>query len=267
MIPMRSFIFGCLWTSAFLSASAQEKKAADVNEDKAQEAADDAIADPFGFRPGFLDPQTQMLQRYVRTNCGLARRACKLSEEQEKLLSKIDGTWINAEIKKATDSPVKAAAAGIAGFLGARVAVRNQGQNQPHEIIAKVRKEVDKQIETVLEEQQAAAYKRERESRDAFRRDALAGVLVAALDRRVFLTPEQRVALQPLIAKWLTKDLYWQFYFQNQGYNPAIPNQVLLRVLDAKQLGALKGAQAYNYDLDQIEIQMIDQEMLFVIEK
>jgi hypothetical protein len=213
-----------------------------------------------------LDPQLLLLQRYARTQCALLRRVCDLQPEQERHLAVVSQpAWLRDEIKEATDSPVKRAAAGIARFLGGRVPANRR--NQPHEISLQVRQAIDAHIASQLTEQQAAMFKEECQSRDAFRREAQAQTLVTVLDRRLYLTEAQRQALLPLIAESLKQELYWQFYFQNDHYLPSIPRSVFTKVLDDEQVDALAGLNTHNYELHQIEVQLIGQQPLIMIEK
>jgi hypothetical protein len=208
-----------------------------------------------------------LLQKYARVQGALLRRVCKLTDDQEQQLSKmVTADWISNEVKQATDAPAKWAAAGIARLLGGRAVVAN-GQNQPQEINVLVRKVIDKKIASLLNEQQASQFHEECEARDHFRREAQAGMLVAVLDRRLYLTEPQREALLPLIAKWLQKDLYWQFYFQNEAYIPNIPKTILSQVLEREQVDALAGLNSYNYEAEQIEMQLGDQQDQFIIQK
>jgi hypothetical protein len=59
------------------------------------------------------------------------------------------------------------------------------------------------------------------------------------------------------IAKWAgSKNLYWQFYFQNDAYLPSVPNSVLAKTLSDQQLKSLKGLNSYSYEMDEVQMQM-----------
>ncbi|MEO8269976.1 MAG: hypothetical protein ABI557_09655, partial [Aureliella sp.] len=178
-----------------------------------------------GMGVGGQDPQTWLLNRYVRVNCALARRACKLSKEEERKLSQFNGAWVDKQLKESIALPIEGVAAGIARFLGGRAAAEvinlNGNNGDPQQIaIPKVRKKIDAAIEEALEPEHKETFQRECESRDRFRKQAMAAILISALDNRVFLSQQQRDELEPEVAQWLTKDLYWQFYFQNDNYIP-----------------------------------------------
>ncbi len=216
------------------------------------------------------NPQKWLLNSYVRVNCALARRACDLSEGEELKLSRLNGAWIDKQIEESIASPIKGVAGGLARFLGGRVAaaqVQNINGDPQQIVLPTVKKKVDAAIEVALEPEHRAAFSRERDSREQFRKQALAAVLVSSLDECVFLTQQQRDDLEPEVAKWLTTDLYWQFYFQNANYVPDIPKRMLSKILSAEQLEALQGARAWNYEMSQIELQMMGQQEPVMIER
>lgn len=215
------------------------------------------------------DPQLWLLSTYARVNIAFARRACKLTPDEERLLAVMNDAWIAQHMKASVQgvAAMQGIAAGVARFLrGAKAVNPARNEEQPQQVIARVKQAIDKQIENALIEEHREAYRTEREARDKFRSQALASVLVAAIDYRVYLSTEQRQRLEGELTKWLKKDLYWQFYFQNQSYIPDLPQNVLSKVLNKEQLDALKGAQAYMYDLAQIELQMM-QERPIAIER
>lgn len=221
----------------------------------------------FAMDAGAQDPQMLLLIGYARVNCALARRACTLSEGEEQKLSQLNTAWIDKQVKESISAPAIGVVAGIARFLGGRAAaaeVQNINGDPQQIAIPKVKKKIDIAIEEALEPEHREAYQRERESREEFRKRALAAVLVSSLDERVFLTQQQRDDLEPEVDKWLTKDLYWQFYFQNANYIPDIPKRVLSKVLSGEQLEALNGAQAWNYEVSQIELQMMREEPVMI---
>ncbi len=209
------------------------------------------------------EPQYLVLRTYTRVNTALARRVCQLSPAAEAAFSKMDDKWVAKQVALAADSPVKAAAAGVARFLqGLRI--QNPQRNQPEDVIKRAKVAIDKHIDSILSPDQSAELKRERAARDDFRKQALAEVLVSVLDQRLFLTEKQRLDLTVAVRNWLTSDLYWMFYFQNQNYIPSFPTSVL-RVLSDSQREALKNSNAWNYEFAQIELQMAMQEQQILI--
>ena len=252
-------------------AAIKDGAAAEAMKDAAVEIVveDEAVVDLVGMRVRAQNPQMWLLDGYVRVNCALARRACKLSEEEEQKLSQLDSAWVEEQLKESIASPVKEVAAGIARFLGGRAVAEviningNQGDPQ-RAAIPKVKQRIDTAIEEALEFDHKEVFQRERESRDQFRKQAMAAVLVSVLDERVFLTQQQRDDLEPEVGKWLTKDLYWQFYFQNANFIPDIPKRMLSQVLSAEQLESLEGARSWNYETSQIEMQLMQEEPIVI---
>ena len=215
------------------------------------------------------DPQLWLLSTYARVNTAFARRVCKLTPDEERLLALMTDAWIAQQMaaRGQDDAPIQGIAAGIARFLRCAAAARPfRNEEQPQQVISRVKQAIDKQIDNALSEEHRETYRTEREARDKFRSQALASVLVAAIDDRVYLSTEQRQRLEAELTLWSKKDLYWQFYFQNQNYVPDLPTGIMSKVLNTEQLDALKGAQAYMYDLAQIELQMM-QERPIAIER
>ena len=220
-----------------------------------------------GLNAGPDDPQMQILKQYVHVSCALVRRVCVLSENQEQQLAMMNDAWLAAELKKASGPQNEGVAGGFAQLFGFAQRPRNNRQQQPHEQCDLVRKEVDKQIDSALEPDQVIQYKEERDARDTFRRESQAGVIVSILDRRLYLTEEQRIALKPAIAASLQKDIAWTMYLQNEKYIPAIPQSVYTKVLDKKQLDSLSQWRNVDFDAHQNELQLIQQQEQIVIEK
>ncbi len=222
-------------------------------------------ADPFGGQP-VGDPPIVLLHAYAHVNCALARRVCKLSDAQEAQLAIMTDKWLKSELANAAGAPARNVAAGINRLLRIAPAMQAVGHDD-HALMKAVRVVIDQHIANTLTAEQLAVYQQEVDLRAEFRRAAQASVLVSVLDQRLYLSSEQREHLKPLISKWLKKDLYWQFYFQNNSYLPDIPKSTLAQVLTTEQIAALQGAQAWNYESEQIELQMAAHKMPVLIEK
>lgn len=245
----------CLTISLAPSICAQEQVDVAVVVDG---AADPAVQN---------DPQLWLLSSYARVNSALARRACELTEAEEQQLALINDAWISQQMRAPVNAVAEGVAAGVALFLRGAPVMRNLNRGeQPHQVVERVRKAIDEQIEHALSEEHRPAYRIEREAREEFRREAQASVMVAALDERVYLSTEQRQRLEAELAQSAMKDLYWQFYFQNQSYIPDLPKDMLNKVLTKEQLEVLKGSQTHRFELAQIELQLI-QEKPIVIER
>ncbi|MEZ6138802.1 MAG: hypothetical protein R3C53_28280 [Pirellulaceae bacterium] len=172
-------------------------------------------------------PQMAILQQYVIVECGLVRRACELSPEQAQKLATLTPAWIKEQLAQPAAAGQNGLFQGIGRFLGGRApAAQPQADGQAN--IRRVTKAVDKFIEAALTPDQAKTYLAEKDAREKFRQEATASVLVASIDQEIYVKAEQRQQLIPQIAKWVeNKNLYWQFYFQNQSYIPSIPDSIL----------------------------------------
>jgi len=203
------------------------------------------------------DPLFIVLSRHAHAEAGLARRACNLSHEQLVALKQLDAQWIRDQLaKKELGGGNVNILRGIGRFLGGGVIAEPpiQPQSASHKRVTKL---MDEHIQAILNEEQRQTFNTEREARDAFYREATAEVLVAVYDKHVLVKKEQREQLVADIAQWATsKSLYWQFYFQNDAYVPNVPNSLLAKTLDEKQLKSLKGLNPYSYDMDEVQMQM-----------
>lgn len=219
--------------------------------------------------PGPEDPQMQILARYARVNCALARRVCKLSDEQEQQLAALDDAWLKAECDKLLMAPKENAAAGFARMFGFAIAGQAPVRPvaQPEQIIVMVSQEIDKKIKSSLNEEQAKTFKHELDSRIKFRRDAHAEVIVGILDKRLFLTNDQRFELRAAISGSLVKDVAWSIYLMNENYLPTISRPAIAKVLDKQQLAVLSQWRNADFESFQFEQQVMGQQEQFVIEK
>lgn len=209
------------------------------------------------------DPQVLRLRRYVRVNCALARRVCELSEGEEQAFTQLNDAWIAKQMHESIEPPAANPMGGIFRFLGGA-----RRDDRPREVkIPEVKKRIDLAIDAALTPEHREAFQRERDDRIKFRKQALAAVLVSALDESLFLSPEQRTQLEPEVVAWLTTDLYWEFYFQNSSYLPDIPRQVLAKALSPEQLAVVQAAHKHNFERSQFEDQMMQQEPPAMIER
>ena len=230
----------------------------------AEKVLDVAEADEFGFlevevvEGGMAggvqahDPRIALLMRYVRTERGLVRRACELSESQLEELEKLNAAWLRNQIAQPELPGKERVLEGIGRFLGGRVA-----QPRPQDdgaVVRRVHGAIDEHIANALDDHQRALFQAERQARETFRREALAETLVAALDEHIHVTAQQRGEFVKQVSQWLgDQNFYWQFYFQNDSYIPGIPRSVLVKCLSEEQVNAMAGMNAYNYSLDDFQ--------------
>ena len=256
------------WIVVTVPASAQDQQLAEPAAIAIEEIADaegdvEANAAEVDRLAADRDPQVLRLRRYVRVNCALARRVCELSEGEEQAFTQLNDAWIAKQMHESVEPLAANPMGGIFRFLGGA-----RRDDRPREVkLPEVKKRVDLAIDAALTPGHREAFQQERDERVQFRKQALAAVLVTALDESLYLSPEQRTQLEPEVAAWLTTDLYWEFYFQNSSYLPDIPQQVLAKALSPEQLVVVQAAHKHNLERTQFEDQMMQQEPPAMIER
>ena len=153
-------------------------------------------------------------------------RACNLNLEQRK------------KIKAASDLCLKAAVRTYAlaangrafGFQGRRVETIPDPSELMHQALANV-------LEETLQPQQRTAYDAEMAKRKAFRQRAAVAGLVAIIDKRLFLTAEQRQKLsESLVNNWNPNWGQSSETLINAADNlPGIPDQFVMPMLNESQ--------------------------------
>ena len=210
------------------------------------------------------DPMGFVAVRFCETRKAIVRRVCELDAKQVKAISALDKTWMTQEMKKKLNPQKGGFIRGIVQVLNGPVAPAGD----PSTVLPKMKKAIDAAIRDELNEEQLQAYDKELDAARKFQYEAHAGILTSVLDRHLFLSGQQREKLQTAIFEWLyksKKDLYWQFYLQNNNYIPQFPSKLLTEHLTEAQQTALKGMQTWNYDAAQMEWQMVNNQIEFVI--
>ena len=210
------------------------------------------------------DPMGFVAVRFCETRKAIARRVCDLDAKQAKAISALDKTWVTKEMKKKLNPPKGGFIRGIVQVFNGPVAPAGD----PSTVLPKMKKVIEAAVREQLNEEQLKAFDKELDAARKFQYKAHAGILTSVLDRHPFLSGQQREKLQTAIFEWLyksKKDLYWQFYLQNNNYIPQFPSKLLTEHLTEAQQTALKGMQTWNYDAAQMEWQMVNNQIEFVI--
>lgn len=210
------------------------------------------------------DPMGFVAVRFCETRKAIARRVCDLDAKQAKAISALDKTWVTKEMKKKLNPPKGGFIRGIVQVFNGPVAPAGD----PSTVLPKMKKVIEAAVREQLNEEQLKAFDKELDAARKFQYKAHAGILTSVLDRHLFLSGQQREKLQTAIFEWLyksKKDLYWQFYLQNNNYIPQFPSKLLTEHLTEAQQTALKGMQTWNYDAAQMEWQMVNNQIEFVI--
>lgn len=217
------------------------------------------------------DPQVMLLERYRQVRLALLRRVCELKAEQEAELEKIDRQWIVDEIRKISEEPNQrqGVVRGIVRFLGGRGAP--QQMIQPRDVVRELRTRIAESMESVLDESQKSSLQVELAAREQALHEANTELVLCILDRHVFLSEEQRRKMRPDLMAWMKdfdREIYWQFYLQNNNYYPEVPHKILADHLEADQVTTLSRLHKFSYDAIDIELQTAQQQGAdFVIAK
>lgn len=218
------------------------------------------------------DARLAWLMRYLIVERALIEQACQLSDQEQEKLAGIGTKWVTAELEKLDDPKPdledgNILVRGIARFLGGNVAGRPARQKQPHEQVVVVLERLNEELRKILTGPQLKAYEQAVNERNAFRTSAQADLVIGLIDSHVFLSETQIEQLHPLLMEGLDqKQLYWQFYLQNNEYFPSISAASLSQVLSPKQLKVIKALQRIDYDNIQYELQMIQHQPPIVIQ-
>ena len=192
--------------------------------------------------PDVEDIVSIQLRTHVAVENALIRRVCKLNAEQLKQLEKFDPKWIKQNAK-----PPRAPAKGARGVIQI-VAGFRAPQAHPDSIFGQLSKAHRKELTEILTPDQLDAYNKAVEDRNLFRKRANAECVVALLDERLYLTVEQRTEIQKQLMDWPAIDnLQPLFYFQNHGYWPTLPND-LVKVLSKSQRAIFEGVQKADFE-------------------
>ena len=217
------------------------------------------------------EPYLKLVYRYAKVQVAFVSRVCELSDDQLADLKTIDKKWVDAKLAEVRQRPQqKGLMRGVLRFLGGQQPAPANRQLQPQELIPRLQTVIDNRVNELLDEAQRAEFAKEVEAKQEFRSQAQAALILAALDRHVFFSAEQRQALSKDVADWIKKeklDLYCQFYFQNPNYVPDVPMRVMKEHLSEDQVSALNGMNRWNYNAVDMEWQMIQHQGAdFVIE-
>jgi hypothetical protein len=123
---------------------------------------------------------------------------------------------------------------------------QTQTADQPR---AAVQKQLVSLVEAKLGEEKARLYRQECDKLAEWRRHAVIMNLVASLDERLVLSPQQRDKLvESLSPKYDSSwDAYCEIYTSNPQYWPTIPDPLIVPLLDERQKGIWQQAMKPNF--------------------
>ncbi len=189
------------------------------------------------------------VNRTLRVELAFLRRAVQLTAEQDQQLSGFDASQLESiRVKQRKVAPgvnfVEVQAGG--GAVGqVRIAVAN-GASDPLRI-RQIERAFAKEVDSVLTEDQKAAYAAEKKCRDAFYQEtAILGMLLL-LDKRLSLSNDQSQNIRTQLATWNEMKLIdITPYFSAVNFLPPIPDSLLVNHLNESQREILKHISKIN---------------------
>jgi hypothetical protein len=175
-----------------------------------------------------------LLQRKIQSELAFLRRAVSLSEEQEKRLNGL--TLKDLESDRLDQRKV---APGVDFRLP-----QNRSTSSPVDALRlrRLERALEKQIDSLLSDDQKAKFAAEKASREIFRKEVALTGLVFLLSEKLALTSEQRVLIRESLSDWpeLGK-VEMEGFHPNKNYLPYLPDELILNRLDETQQKILKG--------------------------
>jgi hypothetical protein len=107
-----------------------------------------------------------------------------------------------------------------------------KGQADPRETLSA---ELEKALQKTLTPEQAAAYKKERDLRNAAQRRAVVKTLIVMMDRQLVLSAEQRDKIHEVLTKNWNDSWYTYVVRFGGNYFPAMPDAKILPILNDDQ--------------------------------
>jgi hypothetical protein len=173
-------------------------------------------------------PLNQQLEKKIHVELAFLRRAVKLTPEQDKKLTALDA--------KSIDEARNAARNQKAGGIFRRQIIINGAEAVDPLRMRSFERELAKQIDATLDEEQRKQYAVEKNRRDEFQHELAISGLMILLDRKLSLSPDQKKALRESLADWSDSgSIEFDNYFNNNNYLPACPDDLILKHLSQTQ--------------------------------
>ena len=185
-----------------------------------------------------IDPRMSRLTKALKLERALLRRACTLTDEQEKSLDAWDAAWIQAQLK--TDEGKK---------LGRKLTVVPVGYpDVPFSDIRNVLIElVTPELKKVISEEQFAQYSAEVKARNEFEKQSQVDAVVAIVDHHLMLTTAQREEVEKSVVKMSMLPLEPLNYLRYGQYIPNMSFAPILKHLTKFQRKILQGLQQVQF--------------------
>lgn len=185
-------------------------------------------------------------QREAHVELALLRRVCKLTQAQE--------AEIEVAAKALRDAKNEAPQNAARQFLRhGPFFVARGGARGRKDSITQASEALDQTIEEVLTEEQRVVFAAAKRSREKFRDQAAADVLLECLQQRLWLSDEQCEAIREELVSWVAgKQLAASTYITNTNYLPGIPERLLSPHLSEDQMNAFSRVQKVTFSGNQL---------------
>ncbi len=173
-------------------------------------------------------PLQQQLEKRIHVELGFLRRAVKLTAEQDAKLNLIDA--------KTLDEARNAVRNQKAGGIFRRQIIINGAEAIDPLRMRSFERELTKQIDTILDEEQKKQFATEKKRREEFQHELTVSGLIMLLDKKLALSPDQKKALRESLADWTDSgSIEFDNYFMNNNYLPACPDELIVKHLSKAQ--------------------------------
>jgi hypothetical protein len=185
-----------------------------------------------------IDPRMSRLTKALKLERALLRRACTLTDEQEKSLDAWDATWLQAQLK--TEEGKK---------LGRKLTVVPVGYPDiPFADVRNVLIElVTPELKKVISEEQFAQYSAEVQARNEFEKQSQVDAVVAIVDHHLMLTTAQREEVEKSVDKMSMLPLEPLNYLRYGQYIPNMSFAPIQKHLTKFQRKILQGLQQVQF--------------------
>jgi cation transport regulator ChaC len=184
--------------------------------------------------------QVDAVGNAVKVEKAFLRRACKLTEEQEKTLESFDQKWIKKNVKVPGNQMVNGV---MMGF--------NEGQSSSGAARKAAFKAISKVMVPLLDAEQKTAFDTEVAARDEFERQVRLDALLLLLDEKLYLREEQREELRKVLSKGAVANIDPYNYMMNSNYLPTLPDSAIMKVLDAEQKKVYAAIQKVSFGVSE----------------
>lgn len=199
----------------------------------AEEAAEEATEEAAEEGPEENDPQLvairQQFEPLMKTELSFANRVCQWTDAERIAAIAAAKSWQRDFAREFLKNGGQRNR-GMMIVAGNQVVQRGNQGPQPEKSLADA-------LQSKMTDEQRAAYEAERTKRDAFRAGATIDNLVAKMDQKLELTPQQRRQIRESLREDWSED--WapplELFVQMAEYSPAFPDEKIVQFLTPEQ--------------------------------